>query len=353
MFIYLFSYLSIIGSYFTTKNIQKIYIYTILIYLIIFIGLRENVGGDWDAYLNMHHTVNNDFKYYSTYDALFGATDVSYAFLNIVSYYLNWNIYFVNLICASIFIIGSWQLCKLTKLPIFSLSIIIPYLGFVVAMGYTRQSAAIGLVFFGISYLIKNDYKKFVFFILAATSFHFSAIISLLFLFKNLNIKKVILYSILSLPLAYFIVLRVISSSDSIIDSYTSDNLSSQGAFVRLGINFLISLLFIIYYFGSKQFKRFNSDLNGFFLLLSAISILLFLLQFKFSTIADRFGLYFCCVQPLVLSQIARFYHANQKAIFIAIISVLYLCTLIVWLKFSFYAQNFWIPYDNIIFDLI
>ena len=76
---------------------------------------------------------------------------------------LNWfagqnelGIWFVNTICGGIFSYGLIAFARSQPRPWLALAVAVPYLIIVVAMGYTRQAAAIGFVMLGLSALAKD-----------------------------------------------------------------------------------------------------------------------------------------------------------------------------------------------------
>ncbi|WP_345967760.1 EpsG family protein, partial [Pseudothermotoga sp.] len=114
--------------------------------LLIFIGLRHEVGGDWFAYLRWYQNVESRGLSFSLES--FILSDWGYNFLNWLVSKLRLGIYGVNTACAFIFLLGLFSfLDYLGSDRDFYLGLLIsyPYLIMVVANGYTRQSVAIGL----------------------------------------------------------------------------------------------------------------------------------------------------------------------------------------------------------------
>jgi hypothetical protein len=207
------------------------------------------VGGDWNNYLKLIETN----KYQTLFQAL-TQTDPSYAFLSWVSANLNFGPYFVNLICAAIFTYGLIFFSRSQPQPWLAIAISFPYLITVVAMGYTRQSVAIGLVMIALVYLEKFSYFKFLLYIFFASTFHKSAIIllPLAFLSFNKNLFNVLIYIIFFIFTFYFLLLDYI---ENLISGYLLDKYDSSGALIRVLMNFLPATLFLIYR------KRFNLNL--------------------------------------------------------------------------------------------
>lgn len=78
-------------------------------------------------------------------------------------------------VCAAIFVIGLAKFALRQPNPWLVL-IAVPYLIIVVAMGYTRQAAAIGLVMWGLATFDRGRVRQFAVAVLAAVTFHFTAI---------------------------------------------------------------------------------------------------------------------------------------------------------------------------------
>lgn len=119
---------------------KKILLLLVALYTLI-IGFRHQVGGDWENYLIIYNQagVLGFFEFLSF-------TEPGYALVNWISYKIGGGIYLVNLVCGALFMYGLWKFCSREPNPILAFLIAVPYLVIVVAMGYTRQSVAIGLV---------------------------------------------------------------------------------------------------------------------------------------------------------------------------------------------------------------
>ena len=93
------------------KNIDKFIFFQILFLfllglfgftLVLFIGLRHEIGNDWFHYLDYYKTFI-DRNYISSTKGL----EIGYSFVNWVSAQFNFGMYGVNLICGIIFMYGS------------------------------------------------------------------------------------------------------------------------------------------------------------------------------------------------------------------------------------------------------
>jgi len=146
----------------------------LIVVLSLFIGLRHQVGGDWGAYLrHLDSQIGRGIS-----DVLAGG-DPGYYLLNWLAVHGGANIYAVNLVCGLIGAIGLVAFSRTQPRPLLAIAIATPYLVNIVMMGYTRQGAAIGLGMLGLAALVKARNRQFVFWVLAAITFHKSAIVLL------------------------------------------------------------------------------------------------------------------------------------------------------------------------------
>jgi len=108
--------------------------------LVLFVGLRREIGADWDNYLVM-------FRRAGAYPPAEAATlsDPGYMLLSALIARLGLALPALNLACAALFATGLVGFARARELPWLALLVAIPVLVATVAMLSTRQSAAIGL----------------------------------------------------------------------------------------------------------------------------------------------------------------------------------------------------------------
>ena len=188
----------------SNKDQQKI-LFLFLFLLNLLIGFRRFVGGDWIPY-SLQFEQAKTMYYESFFNKLEGSYEPFYIPIAWVLSNSNLNITSINLVYSSIFCFGLYKLCRAHKYTFFPLVVAFPYLILVVAMGYTRQSAAIGIFM----YLLSKKAKivKISFFSFIALQLHNSGIIVFAFSIFDLIIKKVnkknIIYSFLLLAIIVF-----------------------------------------------------------------------------------------------------------------------------------------------------
>ena len=105
-----------------TSN-QRLAWYFLFSVLVLFIGFRYQVGGDWNNYLRHFENV----RYLKLSDAL-ALDDPAYYVINWVAADLGLSIEWVNLVCAVIVCIGVHAFCRAQPLPWLALTAAIPYL---------------------------------------------------------------------------------------------------------------------------------------------------------------------------------------------------------------------------------
>lgn len=336
MYLYLSLFLWIVVGCLTKSRLFKV----ITIYLlIILVGLRFQVGADWGNYLAMFKSISNK----DTVDAL-SFTDPAYGLLNLIAFKFNYNIWFVNLICAAIFFKGLDYFCKHTENYWISLLVAFPYLILSVSMGFTRQSVAIGLGMVAITHLFRNNKYSFLIWIFLALLFHKSALILLIFTPYAFNIKLTGFKNVLYFLSFIILLLTIINKLSAQENLYFTDEVSSAGAFARMIIHAPAVGIYLLY--RNKLKNIYNERLIVLDALL-ALVIIFFFISFKYSTFADRFNLYFYIFDMLVLTSITLFFNRTNYFVYLSGVILFEFILMFVWLNYSPWAQCCWIPYQN------
>jgi len=283
-------------------NYKKFYIYLSFLFISLVVGFRHEIGGDWENYLFTFHNSNNyNFLEYlkNNYRNSF-----LYSLIEWVLYNFNFSIHLLNFFCALIFSYGLIIFCKYQKNIYIGMLVSTPILVITTAMGYTKQSVAIGIMLLILS-KYKSILKSFLLTIIAM-SFHLSSffIIFIHFFERKIN-KEATLYvatiTLLITVFTYDILLNYIQYY--IMDKYQGKlSYLSEGAKYRLFLNFIPSIIFIVFY---NKFR--NVVYSKFWFLVSIINLLLFILvvtRSELSAFADRIGLYFLPIQVLVVARL-------------------------------------------------
>ncbi len=303
------------------------------------IGFRQEVGNDWWGYID-------DIEYMQgePLDAIF-SNDPAFELLNWIGANLGGGIYFTNLISSAIFCWGLFAFCRTEPRPWLALLVAIPYLVIVVAMGYPRQSVAIGLAMLALVHLSKGSGRRFLIFILLAALFHKSAIIlTPLIIFvgsKQWWIKIVGLVVSVLLVL----ILLILGTFDYLASSYIATQHEASGAAIRVTLIVIPAVLFIAF---EKRF-RFTRNRKVLWKWMSwgALLFVPLLIFFPSSSAVDRLALYMIPLQLTVLSRIPDVFgttgHRNYPWIFL--ISIYSASIMMVWLLFADHA-SYHLPYQ-------
>lgn len=265
--------------------------------LVLVIGLRHQVGADWEAYL-LHMQMGYD----NTLIGALAEKDPAYGLVNWTVARLGGNIYVVNTVCALIFSWGLIRFCRMQPRPWLALVVAVPYLVIVVAMGYTRQGTAIGLTMAGLVSLARGSTLRFVLWMALAASFHKSAVIliPLAAMVSTRNRLWTLLW--VGLAGAALFVLMVQESLDALTVNYIERQYESQGAGVRVAMNALPGLIFLLL---RRRFALLPAQ-DAFWAWMSwgALLFIVLLAVSPSSTAVDRLALYWIPLQVLVWSRL-------------------------------------------------
>jgi hypothetical protein len=306
------------------------------------IGLRHEVGADWFIYQNVFESeIGASLKEY-----LATPLDPAYAFLSWVSGNIFGSIYFVNLICGLIFSWGLVEFCRSQPRPWLALLVAVPYLVTVVAMGYTRQGVAIGVAMLAMSSLIRGNLWRFLLWMSLAMTFHKSAIVLIPFAFFSISHNSLLSVAIVFCSIAVLFLLMVQEALPFLITGYIESEYESAGASLRVGMNALPAMLFLLF---RKRFLL--SELEKKFWTMISFSGLLFIFLLflvpQSSTAIDRLALYWIPLQIFVWSRLpsALGESPTSKRRWVLLVVVYCFIVYFVWLNFSIHSE-YWIPYQ-------
>lgn len=314
---------------------------SIFVFLVLMIGLRHEVGGDWETYLEMLDSYTNSLN--ARDDFLF--QDPAFVLFNQLAVKTGLGIYFLNFLSAIFFCWGLIVFCRAQPRPWLALSVAVPYLITVVAMGYTRQGVAIGIAMVAMNALGQGSIIRFVLWIAFAATFHKSAII-LLPMAVLANSKRRI-FTLLWVGVASLLLfaLMVQEALSFLMGGYIEDAMQSSGAAIRVAMNAVPAALFLLL---RKRFQL-TPDQRSFWSWMSWSALLLvgLLIVSPSSTAVDRIALYWIPLQLFVLSRLPNALgRVNGKNLLWVLAVVAYSAAVhFVWL---FYADTAfaWLPYQ-------
>lgn len=310
------------------------------------IGLRHEVGADWEAYLH-HLDLAQDMP---LSEALSGK-DPAYGLLNWMAVRLGGSVHWVNTACAALFAWGLVSFCRIQPRAWLALVAAVPYLVVVVAMGYTRQGTAIGLVMLGLVALNRGQLLRFVVWVALAATFHKSAVIMIPLAAVAGSQRRVWnLVWIAAATVALF-VLMVQESLEALAINYIVREYESQGAGVRIAMNAVPATLFLLL---RPRFRLLPAQQTFWsWMSIGALLFIALLAVSPSSTAVDRVALYWIPLQLFVLARLPDALGpraARNEGWAIAVVGYSAL-VLFVWLVFGNYSWS-WLPYRFYPFEL-
>jgi len=315
------------------------------IVLTVMIGLRKHVGGDWNAYDEIFHRL----RLLSMTTSL-TTIDPAYAFVNWWTGNAGLGVWFVNLVCAAIFTYGFLIFCREQLNPALAILVGIPYLVIVVAMGYTRQGAALGLVMAALTYYFRGATVRMAMNLTLAIMFHKSAVIVIPLVALASSRRRALTFLLLGVVGGVTYYLFVSSSLDRLVANYVAAGYSSSGAAIRIAMNLVPATIFLLFW-RRFQLSRDQLRLWTIFSVGSFVALGL-LLTTPSSTAVDRISLYLIPLQIFVLSRVPRVFSKTANAsVGLKFAIIMYSAAVqFTWLN---YAENSsaWVPYNSYLTD--
>ena len=312
----------------------------VILVLTLLIGFRYRVGGDWENYFRYLDRVKN-----LTFGDLWALKDPGYLALNFFSQRLGFGMTGVNTFSGLIFSVGLVTFCRSLPRPWLALACAIPYIIIVVAMGYTRQSIALGLIMISFVMLARGKFMSFAVWVLLGALFHKTAVlmIPIAGLINSKNRWLTLSWISATSFLGYTVLLQ--DSVDHLVYHYTDTKTSSQGALIRLTMNATPAVIFLLYrhrFLLAPQEKKLWSLLS-----LTAVGMFIAFFPTSLSTALDRMALYILPLQLFVFAHLpdilGAFGKRNQAIVFL--ILLYYTAVMFVWLNFATHSR-YWVPYQ-------
>jgi hypothetical protein len=307
--------------------------------LILLIGLRHQVGGDWTNYRGLYL----DMMGASLQETL-QKSDPGYALLVWLSGTLDGDVYLVNLMCAILFSWGLVVFCRHQPRPWLALAVAMPYLVIVLGMGYTRQGVALGLELLGLVALARQSTVKFVLFVALAALFHKTAVllVPLGVLATPRNRIWTAVWVGISSAMLYWVLLA--DSVDGLLLNYVQAGYQSEGAAVRIAMNAVPAALLLLL---RERLVLEPAERNLWTLMsLAALATVGVLLVSPSSTAVDRVALYLLPLQIFLFARLPDLLSkGGNRRVWIVVVVVYYALVHFVWLN---YADNsaYWLPYQ-------
>lgn len=321
-----------------------------VIFVTLIIGLRFEVGCDWWNYLDNQefydsHGLNDGLSNPNWPDArerIFSAP--LYEITSLVSARLSLGVLGTNLFCGVLFCIGLSMFCRVLPMPWLGWLIATPYLIVTVAMGFTAQATAVGLLLMGLAASRSGSTIPFLVSVVVGAGFHQPLIgfLPLALLLRTRPISLTLFSSFLTIASLLIGALLAPQIIQLVQDYVVSPRYPSAGSVLRTTMTLIPAVCLL----AARRWMEPLTPLGLFFVRLSWGAPLLFILAFFFPSAIDRIGIYFVPIQifalPFLISQpVLRKYRLPL----ISFIVVFFAAYLYVWLRYGLHAYC-WVPYQ-------
>ena len=300
-------------------------------------GLRHEVGGDWQQYLPLFRNTAS-----RTFLEVMGRGDPGYYGMNWLIAHAGGSIYHVNLVCAAILMWGTVVFCRDQPNPWLALLAAVPYMLVVVGMGYTRQSVALGFALLALAALGHGRTRAFVIWIAIGATFHKSAVLLLPIAALAASHNRFLTAGLVGLTTLLLYYLLLADASEALWENYVEAKYQSQGGMIRVLMNVVPAVLLIMFR------KRLAPALQErkLWLWIALFALLCLPLVGLASTAVDRVALYLIPIQLFVFSRVPRLASTVQvrTPLVVGVVGY-YAAVLFVWLNFATHAFA-WLPYQ-------
>jgi EpsG family len=320
-----------------TKLARRIFWTFAFLAIVVLVGLRLEVGCDWDQYFYIYKASQSSFS------KAFSVIDPGYAFINWLAGRMGGGYHLANLISATLFTTGLVIFVKHQPLPVLALVVAIPYMTIVVAMGYTRQAIALGFLMAALTRLGHGRNIAYFLLILLGALFH-KTVVVLLPLGLVSTARGLGLMNWFAFGFAMWSgSILILDSYETLWTNYVDERMQSEGALIRVSMNVAAALVFLyMRKFWDRRFK------DGYLWQWIALASLASLLMLPIATTAvDRMALYFLPLQIIVFSRLPLLFPGKEARQNLTRLIVLgYAAVLFVWLNYAAHSVC-WVPYHN------
>jgi hypothetical protein len=340
-------------------KIKKMIMFLWCIVFIIFGGLRWGVGGDWEQYL--HHFRNSDWNNIFDYTR-YGDSKLEpgFVFFNVIIRTLFGYFWIYNIIILCIINYAYYKFCILVSPKHPLIPFILLFMGVLFPV---RAGLSMGFCYLAYQYIIKRNFKKFIFWILIATALHNQCIVLVpLYFLCYVNLRSyqlLILYvafALLGMVIQKYFAVFILLFSGSIAEKaahYTDfETTGFKGAsYIGWVLNFFFLILYL--YVGNKMKIRktlaYNTLLNGFMIYM----VIFFTFSEGMGDLSRLAGLYFPCQLALFANAFSYFYDVKKG--FFRIVTILFIVSYYTY-KYSgafksYYFEESCVPYKTIFDD--
>ncbi len=336
----LFTYFAVGSLHESPRRPADVRAYPLMIFgavvIALLIGLRYEVGADWFTYRFMFN-----YAGHADFGRMLEIGDSAYQLLNWALYRVGGDLWAVNLVCGFIFAWGLVRFAQIQRDQWLALLVAIPYMVVVVAMAYSRQAVALGILMAGLSSVVRGgSLLRFALYVAVAALFHKTAVVAfpLVVLASRRNRSLNLLLGLATSFLLYDLFLG--DSMEQFVKNYIEAEYSSQGAAIRVAMSLVPAAVFFLF----RKNLGFSpeEDLIWRNFSLAAFGFLVLLLGLPSSTAVDRLALY---IMPLQLAVLSRVPGTIMNRLPGRLTIVLYsFAVQFVWLNYAAHAK-YWLPY--------
>lgn len=323
-----------------SKNLDKYIFFLLCVFLIVFAGLRYECGFDYFSYEGIF--LNN---------LLETKVEKGYLYLNYIFFKLaNYNYFLLIFVGITIYLkflyIKKNSMEKYTSLLVYYS---VYFLG--LEFGQIRQGMALSIVLFAIDKIKKDEYMKYLVYILLAMQFHISAILFLpAYFVKKINKKNIYIFFLIGVICSQINLVNIFFKLSNILpDVYRNKILINMPQELNedlwkiiydksLILKILIGTLYLYLYKREKQ--------DDLYLKIYISGIIFSFLFYSIPEISGRASHYYRQVEILLISNIVFVKNLEIKfLVYIFFITYLFYSYFI---KLYLYADMFY-PYKNYI----
>jgi hypothetical protein len=326
-------------------------------FILIFGGLRYNVGADWESYKRIFNEARFDNIFEIGIEPFFNLLIIAIKFIDLN--YL-WLVFITFTIATAL----KFQiLFKYSNSFFAALLVYFPIQFMAYDINGIRQGLAIGILFCSIDSILKKKLWTFLAIVVVAMCFHYSAVIFLPFYFianKKIKAKYIHIAIALSILLGFLlqkvilsVLLPRLNGLESVfaqkIFSYSSSEEFGQGLSIGFSTLHRLGIFYLFFFFYDKiQLKE---GLKNILLNSYLISLVLYFLFSAIEIVASRGSLYYRSFDILIIASFLTIPHKFEYKFFVFLLICVYAF-------FGVYTNlklpdNGLIPYDNSIFHLL
>jgi hypothetical protein len=305
--------------------------------LVIFIGLRREVGGDWTDYVSLLSRAETN-----SFAVSLALSDPGFMAINELAASLGWGIAVVNLVCAILFTMGLVMLSLRQASPGWALLISLPVLILVVSLGFTRQSAALGLAMIAVAAFQGDRAKHGLVALALAPLFHWSALIMWPlagFVFRKRPISWRLGAATVCGAALVVVAVTLFLPLEWVLSIYRAP--PAAGTLFRMAPTF-VALIAYLWLRRTAELDAPFRTLSGY---LAALGVVLLPLALASPTVADRLGFYMVLLQMMVLPRaLLALPRGTLRTLGAAALGGMYIVLMMGWLLKTPY-RTCWSPY--------